>query len=71
MNASIEDVINVFSEEDKEFNRRMVEAAGKVDGISRGDMRIGRLGGKVIRGSYEKVHCEEEYDFTSGMLERY
>ena len=64
INAHLKEVINVFSEEDKEFNRRMVDAGNQVNGIIRGNLHVGRLGGKVLRDSANADHSEDDYDFT-------
>ena len=71
INARLENVISVFSEEDKEFNRRMIDAGNQVSGIIRGNLHVGRLGGKVLRGNTNADQSEEDYDFTSNVLENY
>lgn len=71
INARLENIINVFSEEDKEFNRRMIDAGNQVSGVIRGNLHVDRLGGKVLRGSIDADHGEEDYDFTSKVLENY
>ncbi len=71
MAVNLEDVINAFSEEDKEFNRRMVDAGNRVSGTIRRNLNVGSLGGKVLRCSAAADYNEEDNDFTSKVLENY
>lgn len=56
MNEKLERVIGVFTEEDKEFNARMVEEGRKAKG----------KGNTVIQNKEN-----DDYDVTSDVLKRY
>ena len=71
INAGLESVTKVFSEEDKEFNRRMVSMGNQVNSIIRGDLRVDRMGGKVLRDGGINESGGDDYDFTSEILKNY
>ena len=79
MDASLEEAINVglenvakaFSNEDIEFNRRMVNMGNQVNNIIRGNLRVDRMGGKVLRYGGTDESREDDYDFTSQILKNY
>lgn len=69
MAVSLEDIINEFSDEDKEFNRRMVDAGNRVSGTIRRNLNVGSLRGKAL--CYNAATDEEDNDFASKVLENY
>lgn len=71
INAGLESVTKVFSEEDKEFNRRMVSMGNQVNSIIRGNLRVDRMGGKVLRDGGINGSGGDDYDFTSEILKNY
>lgn len=71
MEVSLEEIVQVFSEEDKEYNRIMVEKGNEASGIIRGNLHLGGLGGKIVREAAFNESAAGDYNIINEVVIQY